>query len=239
MKKNEFWEKAFGKDKDEKTHAKAMLAIYGVFLLVIILAVRLNPNSQENNNKQEENKTGVVEPTPTPTASPDTKKEEIESDINYAYSYTITYDGVTEVYLGKRIDDKQKFSYSKDGKTLEYAIKDGEYLIKENDVYHITDKLDTYFRYCDIEKLLELIREKKATPDTYIFTVTNEEIARTFKESIPEPTLTNTIELIISNSELKGLKVDFSNYVKSVKSLIIKIEYADVGKVEDFDIKMN
>ena len=257
MENNNFFNRAFGKDRDPQTHARAMLLIYGIIIAILVVYVRLRPHPPVEDNP-ENNKSGVLErrtpsttptptqtpsatsdptnPTPTPTPSTKPKKE---NDVNYAYSYTISYDGVTEVYLGKKIDYKEKFSYIKNGKTLEYAIMDDEYLIKsDNDIYKITDKLNNYFRYCKVEKILKIL-ENRLEQTTKTYTVTNKELADVFDEKVTEPDLENTIEIIVSNNELKGINIDLSNYRSEVTSLTIKMDFADIGKVEDFEIKMN
>lgn len=245
---NEFMNKAFGKEKDEQTHARVMLVIYFIFITILVILVRTSPNRNTNTNTdnkvkesteiKEDTKTISPTPTPTPTSTSTTKKKQ-EHDVSYAYSYTINYDGVTEIYLGKRIDDKQKFSYTKDGKTVEYAIKDDEYLILENGKYHLTDRLDNYFKYCNVEKILSLLEDKLESSTETIFTITNKELAEIFDEKTINPDLENKIELELISGELKEIKLDLSNYESGINSLTIKMEFADIGKVEDFEIKMN
>ena len=254
MKNNDFFSRAFGKDKDPQTHARVMLIIYGIFITAVILAVRLNPNRKVN-TRNKPNGGEIVEKTPAPTATPEptsdptatptptpssSPKQKKTNDIKYAYSYTINYDDKTEVYLGKKIDDKEKFSYIKDGKTLEYAIIDDQYLIKtDSGVYHIIDKLNNYFKYCDAEKILVLLEDKIKTSTNQKHTVTNEELAKAFGEEASGPKLENTIELVIVDDELKEINMDLSNYKIDLKKFTIKMEFADIGKVEDFEIKMN
>ena len=245
----DFFNRAFGKEKDEKTHAIAMLAIYGIFILILIVFVRLNggKNTNETTNKNTDNKE-IVEPTTIPTPKPkeEPKKEKIESDINYSYSYTTMFDGVTEVYLGKRIDDKQKFSYVKDGITNEYAIKDGNYLMYNGNVYYLVDKLDTYFRYCDVEKILDLVDNSIPTSNGNIvnYRINNKEIAEIFNEKITiDNETSNIFTLNIENDVLKSVKLDLTNYISSLlgttHTLTINMDFANIGTTEDFDIKLN
>ena len=248
MNKKDFdgiFSKAFGKDKDEKVHSIAMLIIYFIFISIVVIAVRINSDNTIVNNKDDSNGNENIVSTPTPSPTPDAtpKTTKTSGDINYKYSYTITLDGKSEIYLGKVFDDKQKFSYTKDGTTLEYAIKDDQYLLKNsNGIYQLTDKLDTYFEYCDIDKFLSLIEDKITDSNSY--SVTNKEIADIFgTEAVVNGELLNNIILEMNEGELKSFYIDLSNYIKSVTGvehvLSIKMEFADIGKVEDFDIKMN
>ena len=246
---NDFFKNAFGKDRDEQAHARAMLLIYGVFMLIVVLFIRLSPapknvdSNNENNQVVDDNNitttptpTASLNPEPTPTAN--TEKKKIEYEINYAYSYTINHDGNTEVYIGKRLDDKQKFSYIKDGKTTEYAIMDDNYLIKENGVYHIIDKLGNYFKYCDVEKILKLVEKKKPVSENK-FIVTNLELKEAFGVVGVSNSLENTIQFEIVDGNIKSIELDLSNFIVGVDNFNIKMEFADVGNVEDFEIKMN
>ena len=47
---NEIWNKAFGKEKDEKTHAIAMLIIYFIFILIVIVFIKTSPSTDTSNN---------------------------------------------------------------------------------------------------------------------------------------------------------------------------------------------
>ena len=142
MKKEEVKEilkKCFGKEKDDRYHAIAMLAIYGIFILILVLVIRLGGSNSSNMVSNP-----TTSPTTTPTASGTTSPTNNgtisssisngNNDINYSYSYTITYNGVSEVYLGKKIDDKEKFTLVKDGTTTNYSIIDDNNLILENDI---------------------------------------------------------------------------------------------------------
>lgn len=254
MKKEEVKEilkKCFGKEKDDRYHAIAMLAIYGIFILIIVLVIRLGGSNSSNmvNNP-------TTSPTTTPTASgttSPTNNDTISSstsngnnDINYSYSYTITYNGVSEVYLGKKIDDKEKFTLVKDGTTTNYAILDDNYLILENDIYHITESPSRLFKYCDAEKILTLIENEIPTENNCVtkYSVSSHNIASSFHESLSiDSEKTNAIQLVVSNDTLKSIDLDLSNYLSSLEgvsiTLTIHMEFADIGTTSDFDIKVS
>lgn len=240
--------KCFGKEKDDRLHAIAMLIIYGIFIVIVVAIVRLGGNNTNTNTQT--TKTG--EPTQTsnpvtPTKTPESKTpESIKSDVNYSYSYTITFDGTTEVYLGKKLDSKEKFTLVKDGVSKEYAILDGNYLLLENGKYHIVDKLDNYSKYCDITKILSMIENSIPTEssNSIIYNVTNYEVSEQFGGNILKTdTNTNKVEIVATDGVLKSITLDFSNYISVLlgtnHTLTIKMELANIGTTENFEIKLD
>jgi len=169
------------------------------------------------------------------------KQTEITNDINYSYSYTVTYNGKSEVYLGKKIDEKEKFTLVKDGITTNYAILNDNYLVQKGDVYTITEKPSVFFKYCDVEKVLLLIKDKE---EKNSYNVTNNELKNNYKDNLLSDNLKdNIIKINISNDILKSIDLDFSNYYSAItnqkESLTIHMEFADIGTTEDFEIKVS
>lgn len=261
MKMNKFVEilkKSFGKQKDERYHAIAMLAIYGIFFIILVIILRIgaanspqidnNDNNSSNSNstinspleKDENNQSNEKE---EPTTEEDT---DIENDINYTYSYTINYNDKNEVFLGKKIDTKEKFTHIKDGVTTDYAILNDNYLILENGSYHVTSNPSKLFKYCDIDQILSIIEEQNYQQDgnTRIYTVSNYNLKKYFKDNfILNNERDNTIKLTMVNNELKKVNLDFSNYITSIEgtktSLTINMEFVDVGITENFEINIS
>lgn len=245
---NEILKKCFGKEKDDRYHAIAMLIIYGIFLLIIVLMIRVGgtiPNNDDNTNRENA-------ATPTPTSTPEQSENNNEeehnninvNDINYSYLYTITYNGVSEIYSGQKIDDKEKFTIIKDGINKNYAILGDNYLILENDIYHITENPSNFFKYCDAEKVLTMI--ENITPiknnNTMSYSISNSSLLHSFNDKITlDNNQTNTIILTLSNDSLESINLDLSNYISSVEgnssTLIIKMEFVNVGTTKDFEIK--
>lgn len=243
-----FREKKDNQDDDTKRkHSLIKLAIYGIFLIVVIIAIRTgsdntNNNSSTNNQSKIEEKTEVKED----------KNKEIqektsiirENDVNYSYMYTVVLDGKTETYIGKRIDEKEKFSYTKNNEIKEYAIMDDNYFILDGDIYHLTDKLDNNFKYCDIEKILSIIETiQPVSNDSLIFNVDNSKLSYVFGDVIKEKKEDfNTIKINVTEDSIQSVEINFNSYISSIltgnHSLSIKMEYANVGKVEDFTIKL-
>lgn len=241
----EILKKSFGKQKDERYHAIAMLTIYGVLFLILIIFVRVSGSSMQSNTTGED-PLSTPSPTSTPIEKEDNIQEEtndeeiITNDINYSYSYTITYNGKSEVYLGKKIDDKEKFTLIKDNISTNYAIINENYLIENGDTYSITEKPSDFFKYCDMEKVLLLIKDKEESTS---YLVSNSELKSQYKDKLlVDNSKTNTIKINISNDTLKSVDLDFSNYISSVEgstsTLTIHMEFVDIGTTEDFEIKV-
>lgn len=254
MKKNEWQEilkKCFGKEKDDRYHAIAMLAIYGFFILILVVLIRVGGNNNSTNLNENNNASTTPSVVPSQTPSTDTNIEDADqsdiiNDINYSYSYTITYNGVSEVYLGKKIDEKEKFTLVKDGMTTEYAILNDNYLILENGVYHITENPSKFFKYCDMEKILSLVENEIPTENSGIikYTISNQSLASSFKDTISiDNNQNNSIQLHVVENTLKSVDLDFSNYFSSIigesVTLTIHMEFVDIGTTEDFEIKIS
>lgn len=246
---NELLKKCFGKEKDDRYHAIAMLAIYGIFIVVVVLVIRLGGSSTNNNlsTNPTPTPTPVVTPSPTNDSTDNDEDENITgNDINYSYSYTISYNGISEVYLGKKLDDKEKFTLIKDGVTTDYAILSDNYLKLENGVYHITESPSRLFKYCDVNEILAMIENSVSTENgnTISYYISNQDLADTFNDNLAiDNNQNNTITLTLSNGNLKNIDLNFSNYLSSVngldETLTIHMEFVDVGTTEDFEIKVS
>ena len=119
------------------------------------------------------------------------------------------------------------------------------YLISSDGKYSITDNLNTYFRYCDVQKILNII--EKVNPsingDTLVFTVENSKIASIFYENINlENGGYNTISIRLVEGNVENITMDLNNYISSIlvnnNTLNISMDFANIGKVEDFNIDL-
>lgn len=251
MKKNDFKEilkKCFGKEKNDRYHAVAMLIIYGIFMLILIIMIRIggNTNQELNNNPQPSSPTVTQTPNNNTVENPSNDTSSITESINYSYSYTVSYNGNSEVFLGKKINNKEKFTHIKDGITNSYAILDDNYLILENDIYHITNNPNTFFKYCDISEILSLVDDEIPTENNGVikYQVPNNKLAISFKDKLAiNNELNNSIILTTIDHQLKTADLDLTNYISSVtgttNTLTIHMEFVDVGSTEDFNIQIN
>lgn len=254
MKKEELkkiLKKCFGKEKDDKYHAIAMLCLYGLFMILLVAMIRIGGSSNTNRL------------TPTPTPSPtsntninnsnnnnniiDEKDNSIEKDnINYSYSYTITSNGNSEVFLGKKVNSKEKITYIKDGITEEYAVLNDNYLILENNSYHITNSPSNFFKYCDINKILAVVDREIPTENNGIikYQVSNKNLALEYSDKLEiDNEQNNSIILTIVNDNLKSADLVLDNYISSVmgetNTLSIHMEFVDIGTTQDFTINIS
>lgn len=249
----EILNKCFGKQKDDRYHAIAMLAIYGIFMLVVVFAIRLGGGSTPNTNlDNNDNQTPVVDNTTDNNTSNNKDNVEIDNnnnitnDINYSYSYTVTYNDVSEVFIGKKIDEKEKFTLVKDGIYKDYAILSDNYLVLEDGIYKLTENPSQFFKYCDVDKILTLVENEKSieNENRIEYNVTNKSIANSYKDKIIiDNELFNSIVLNMSDGNLKSIDLDLTNYISSISdvslTLIIHMEFLDVGTTEDFQIKVS
>lgn len=254
--KNKEWKeilnKCFGKEKDDRYHAIAMLTIYGIFIVILVVMIRVGGTSTTSNLDENNTSTPTSSPSTTvlPSSSPEVdinQENNITSnDINYSYSYTISYNGVSEVYLGKKIDEKEKFTLIKDGVTTDYGILSDNYLVLENGAYHITESPSRFFKYCDVDKILALVENEIPTENNGMikYTVSNQDLESAYKDEISiDNEQLNSVQLYTSGELLKGIDLDFSNYFSSVQgttvTLTIHMEFADIGTTEDFELKVS
>lgn len=241
--------KCFGKEKDDRYHAIAMLIIYGIFMLVLVIMIRMNatPNNEVNNE--------IPSPSPTNTApnknnsnsnDSNISDSQITENINYSYSYTVSYNGNSEVFLGKKVNNKEKFTHIKDGITNNYAVLDDNYLILENNTYHITNNPSNLFKYCDVSEILSLVDDEIPTENNGVirYQVDNTKLAISYKDKITvNNELKNNIVLTTIDNTLKSIDLDLTNYISALEnsssSLIIHMEFVDIGNTEDFDINIS
>lgn len=233
----ELRKKCFGKNKDERYHGMAMLMIYGIFLLVIVVVIRVGGKSKN----YEETLPGIITPSPSSMIENPTK---VETQNNYSYSYTVTSNGQSEVYLGKRVEDKEKFTAIMNGISIYYAILSGDYFIWENDTYHMIDTPNLYFKYCNLDKVLELVNNAIPTENGNIikYTIDNQTLANIFQEDIQNVEGRNTIQIWKDKEQIKTITLNFTNYFSARNQVettwTAELSYTDIGLTEDLDFSI-
>lgn len=256
MKKNnslikEIFAKCFGKEKDERWNAVAMLLIFFLFLAVVIVIARTNNN--QNTLKPEE-----VEQTPTPslTATPDLEEEpgidqEIGNgnyEVNYSYLYTFTLNGVQEIITGKRLDSKEIFSIINTEGTVEYARLSENYLKKENGSYHLTNLPSTNLVYANLDPLLEILEEliPSIEINQYIYNVPTSEILKSYHNNSTLVDQNNTYNRVVitrGENTIERIDLDYSNLYSLLNGIAgnynITMEFNNVGTTEDFTIRID
>ncbi|MDE5587266.1 MAG: hypothetical protein K2I72_02720 [Bacilli bacterium] len=256
MKKNndnlmkEVFSKCFGKEKEERWNAVAMLLIFGIFLAVIIVIARTTSNVEMT--KPEE-----TVPTPSPTVTPELEKQDPDIDlelpdqnyeVNYSYLFTFTLDGIQEIITGKRLDSKEIFSIINSEGTTEYARLSENYLKKENGTYHLTSISSSNLVYADLDPLLEILED--LTPNIernqYVYSVPTSELLKSYHNNttLVDPNNTyNTVVVQRGENSIERIDLDYSNLYSLINGVLgqytIAMEFNHVGTTEDFTIRID
>ena len=245
----EILSKCFGKEKDERYHAIAMLALYGLFFFTVILIIRTSPTST-NDEKVTDSPTN----NPTNNIVDDNNKNQNKDnlsnesfDINYSYVYTLENNGVKEVFTGKRLDDKEIFTYITSTGSTDYARLSDNYLIKENGEYHLVDIPSPNLKYTDMDKIVSLTEKASLAKEgnIYKYSVPVSEVLTMYdSDRIAEATLYDNIIVTLENEVIKTIDINFTNYASIINgnvatTLTIKMEFNNVGTTENFDVTVS
>lgn len=238
----ELLRKCFGKNKDEKYHARAMLVIYGIFILAVVIFIRMGSSNLPSDSNQDKN---LVNPIPTNDSSGSNNSTTNGgfNDVNYSYVYAVNYNGNQEVFTGQKVDEKEKFAYVSGGNIQNYAILSDNFLLLSDGKYSITNTPSSYFKYCDAEQILVLLADSipTETSDYVKYEVTNKQLSGIFKDIIVmDSKQPNTINIHIDNDEIRAIDLDLTNYITSIQgsssSLTIRMDFANIGTTPDFNI---
>lgn len=259
MNKKDFKEllkKCFGKEKDERYHAIAMLILYGLFFLVIIIMIRVSPTTPANNSSSSSS------PSPTTTNNNPTsgisdkdsnatiKDENLPNEtfeINYSYIFTVENNDTKEVFTGKRLDDKEIFTYITSNGSTDYARLSNNYLIKEKGEYHLVDSPSQNLKYTDIDTIITLTEKGSLTRNENIYQYqvpTSEVLSMYDSNQIADANIYDTITITLENNKIKTIDTNFSNYASInnggvATNLIIKMEFNNIGTTENFDVTVS
>lgn len=253
MNKQDFKEllkKCFGKEKNDRYHAIAMLALYGLFFIILIIFIRLSPTPTETNKAETPTNTNKPTTNITSDNKNETSNEKIPNekfDINYSYIYTLEYNGVKEVFTGKRLDDKEIFTYITSTGSTDYARLSNNYLIKENKEYHLVDIPSQNLKYTDMDKIVLLTEKSSLSKEgnVYKYNVPVSEILTMYnRNQIAEATTYDSIIVTLENEVIKTIDINFSNYAYIINgnvptNLTIKMEFNNIGTTENFDVTVS
>ncbi len=245
--------KCFGKEKDERLHAIAMLILWGIFIAIIVIMIRLSPSTppedtkQGNNNQNNNQIQGENPPLENNTEENNEDTSEIY-EINYSYIYTVTNNGEEEVITGKKLDEKEIFTIITKEGSESYAKLSDNYLQKENGEYHIVESPSSNLIYCDVEDISYLTEMGKLTRngDIYTYQIPTYQIIKlynpTFDTTNIDKNMMDTITLTLENGTLKKINANYNQYLTTVSgrlsTLTIAMEFTQVGTTEDFEITL-
>ena len=225
MKKINFkgvFKKCFGKEKNDRWHAVAMLTLYGIFFLIIYAMVAFGGRGT----------TDTKEPL----------KEEKKQDINYTYSYKINYDDLLEEILGKRIGNKEALVLTDSSNNISsYVVLNNTYYKLENDEQVKVDNITNYDKYFNRDKILELVKDLDYInkDNTYMYDVSNSSLADIFGDTL---TSSNTSQIFIvkENDNVTSITLELDSYIKDLTgeehSLKITLLYTNIGTTSDFEV---
>lgn len=250
----ELLKKCFGKEKDDRYHAVAMLILYGIFFFIIIIMIRVSPTStNETNPSPSPSSTATNNPTSGIIDQENNATTEDENlsdetfEINYSYIFTVENNGTKEVFTGKRLDDKEIFTYITSGGSTDYARLSSNYLIKENGEYHLVDSPSQNLKYTDIDTIISLTEKGTLTKNENIYQYsipTSEVLAMYDSNQIADATMYDTVIITLENNVIKTIDINFSNYASIINgnvttNLTVKMEFNQVGTTENFDVTVS
>ncbi len=219
------------------------LYILGIAALIIFLRLSFKntfvqndkDNKEEIKEEQEAKKEEVKE------------KDEIDNlfsfidSNNYNFKFTINDNGVDYVSEGKRYNDNYSFTFTDGNQLISFLGTKTSIKVKTIDGNVMGSTFPyVFFNYYDSEIIKNIIR--KSTNNNGIYEINNEKLFEVIRRKVDDENKDklNTIELIVKNNNVVGLKIDITNAISAIekqeKSTIILLDYYDFGLVEDFDI---
>lgn len=207
-----------------------ILVFYVILFAVLITGLRSNRtmvNKDNNTNK------GVT-----------VKGFELINKRNFNYKYTVIADGETFIYEGKKYENKEYFTLSKDEESKEYYIVDSEVYVKSDDndrFIMVSNKPTIVFDFLNIRTVQELLsRAIIVDEDNNKYEITNQTLYDFLSsDNFKVDDGNNTIELYYRNSYVTGVDFDLSEYAKTLgekySNVNIKLEYFDFDLVENFN----
>lgn len=245
--------KCFGREKDERWHSIAMLIIFFIVILILTVFIRTSPTIEETNNPVPSPTSQIENPSP-PEEVQDLQKE-LEANslgnysINYSYLASFEENGKKELITGRRLDDKEIFTLVTEEGSNDYAKLSGNYLIKKEETYQLTDSPSEHLIYTDISTLGDMLEAElpEIQGNQYTYIVPNQTLIENYyadKEDINTDITpgNNTIVLTITDGVIQTIDLDFSSLHTELKkeptTFHAKIELNAIGETEDFTIKL-
>lgn len=164
---------------------------------------------------------------------------------NFNYKYTVTVDNETYYYEGKKYNNKELLTVSKNGVEEEYYFDNKNTYIKQDNNYILTNtKPYILFDFFNTDILDEIIlRGVLEDKDNYKYSVTNQEIHNVVGEGIKKfDGGHNYISLLYRNENITGITFDFSSYASATyedySTIVITLNYSDFNLIDDFEIEV-
>lgn len=242
------FQKSFGKDKNERFNAIAMLIIFGLFIAIFSITVR-NVDIPEEEKKLDNTSNPIINSTMSPT-NPGNLEENIEDgtyEVNYSYLYTFNLNGKEEIITGKRLDSKEIFTIINTDGSTEYAKVSENYLKKEKDKYQLVDSPSPHLTYTNLDSLLEILDEltPNINQNQYTYYVPTNTILRSYypnSTQFDSMDTYNTVVITKNENILEKIDIDYSSLYSllngTTTSYTITMVFNNIGTTEDFTIRI-
>ena len=251
--KNSLWKeilnKCFGSEKDERWNAVAMLIIFGFFISILIIMLRVSETTSNQHNSST-----VSSPTPTLTSTPTADSSDIQLDqdqetgnyeINYSYLYTFTSNEEIETITGKRLDQKEIFTLINQMGSTDYARLSENYLQKENGEYHLVEMPSRNLIYANLDPLISILEE--LTPDInlnqYTYYVPTSMLLGAYHKDLGLIDSSNNYNIVVvtrNSNAIESIDADYSALStvlnETTNLYTVHMEFNHVGTTEDFTI---
>lgn len=205
----------------------AILIFYAILFTVIIIGIRMPGGKVDSNGNHVSNLDGY----------------KLIDNKNFSYKYTVIIDEDIFYYEGKKYDDKELVTVTKNEESKEYYFNKNNIYIKENDNYVLTStKPYILFDFFDTDILDEIILRSVVLDEVnYKYKVDNQKIYDVLStNTIQVDSGDNYIYLTYRNDFITGITFDFSNYAKMMREnynkIIISLDYYDFNLIDDFEI---
>ena len=229
---------------------KRSILVLGMYILgiaVLIIFLRLSFKNTFVQKDKEDNKEEVKEEIKDDKKDEIKEKDEIDKlfsfidSNNYNFRFTINDSGVNYVSEGKRYNDNYSFTFTDGNQLISFLGTKDNIKVKTVDGNIMVSSFPyVFFNYYDSEIIKNVIRKSSNNND--IYEISNEKLFEIIGRKANEDSkdALNTVELIVKNNNVVGLKIDITNAISSIekqeKATIITLDYYDFGLVEDFDI---
>jgi len=213
---------------NKQYRAIAILIFYGILFTIIIIAMNAPRNLGVNESGEHVSSLAGYK---------------LIDGKNFNYRYTLNVDDEVFYYEGKKYDNKEMVTVTKDDVTEEYYFENKNVYIKNGSNYVlIENKPFMLFDFFNTDILDEIIlRSVVEDNENHKYKVTNQEIHNVIGEGIKKlDNGYNYISLVYRNDNITGITFDFSNYAKITNqdyhTIIITLNYFDFSLVDDFKI---
>ena len=204
-----------------------VLAFYAILFTVLIVTIRTPGKSNFNNMVNKGTKIDGYE---------------LIDNKNFSYKYTILVDDEEYIYEGKKYNNKDLFTVTKDEESVDYYMIDDKTYIKNGAKYFETlSKPIIIFDFFDTDIIDRLITRSSAIEDEENrYMIGNQNLYDVLSsDRVRVEDGDNFIVLKYRNSNITEINFELDNYAKIIgekyDKVRIKLEYSDFNLIDDFN----